>query len=154
MEVSGAILVHDNKILCAQRGKGKYDYISFVYEFPGGKLEEGETPEEALQRELIEEMDLYIPREDMEFFYTVDHQYPDFRLVMHTFICPVESAEVTLKEHVSAVWLPIDELDSLNWAPADRPIVHELMENFHGTTVDESSVVSPLLRLSPKESIL
>jgi 8-oxo-dGTP diphosphatase len=126
LEVSGAIVVHQGKILCAQRGKGKYDYLSFVYEFPGGKLEEGETPKEALGRELVEEMDLQIPQEDMKFFYTVEHQYPDFHLTMHTFICPVSSPEIKLKEHVEAVWLPVSELDSLNWAPADWPIIEEL----------------------------
>lgn len=126
MEVSGAIVVHQGKILCAQRGKGKYDYLSFVYEFPGGKLEEGETPKEALGRELVEEMDLQIPQEDMKFFYTVEHQYPDFHLRMHTFICPVSSPEIKLKEHVEVVWLPVSELDSLNWAPADWPIIEEL----------------------------
>lgn len=126
MEVSGAIVVHEGKILCAQRGKGKYDYLSFVYEFPGGKLEEGETPKEALGRELVEEMDLRIPQEDMKFFYTVEHQYPDFHLTMHTFICPVDSREIKLKEHVEAVWLPVSELDSLNWAPADWPIIEKL----------------------------
>ncbi len=129
MEVSGAILVHDNKILCAQRGKGKYDYLSFVYEFPGGKLEEGEKPDEALQRELVEELDLHIPLEEMRFFCKVEHQYPDFSLAMYTYLCPVVSPDITLKEHLSAVWLPVEELDTLKWAPADWPIIEKLIEN-------------------------
>lgn len=128
MEVAGAIVVHQGKILCAQRGKGKYPYLSFVYEFPGGKLEEGETPREALERELMEELDLHVPENRMEFFASVEHQYPDFRLTMHAFICPVTSLEINLKEHVEAVWLPPEELGRLDWAQADWPIIHQLQE--------------------------
>ena len=127
LKVCGAILIFDNKVLAAKRGEGKYEYVSFKYEFPGGKIEEGETPEEALHRELIEEMKLDIDIDSMKFFYTVNHIYPDFEITMHTFICPMKSPEVTLTEHVNVCWNRIEDLEKLDWAPADRPVVRELM---------------------------
>ena len=126
LEVSAAILVYKDKILCTQRGKGKYEYISFKYEFPGGKIETGENPKEALQRELVEEMDIIIGINDMQFFYTVNHNYPDFEITMHSFICPMETDIFNLNEHVDFKWMNIDNLDMLDWAPADLPIVMEL----------------------------
>lgn len=126
LEVAGAILVHDGKILCAQRGKGKYDYTSYKYEFPGGKLEEGETPREALHRELIEEMDVNIKIDDMKTYCVVEHRYRDFEIRMYAFLCPMDSDKITLKEHVAAEWLAPERLKELDWAGADWPIVKEL----------------------------
>lgn len=83
LEVCGAILLKGNKAFCAQRGKNKYDYLSYRWEFPGGKLEAGETAAQALHRELIEEIDLHVDVENMEPFYVVEYQYPDFELRMH-----------------------------------------------------------------------
>lgn len=100
IEVSGAILVNDGEILCAQRNKGKHEYVSYKYEFPGGKIEQGETPAEALHRELIEEMEVDIPAETMKHFYTVEHTYPDFEIKMHCFICNMEDRHIVLKEHI------------------------------------------------------
>ncbi|MFA9378280.1 MAG: (deoxy)nucleoside triphosphate pyrophosphohydrolase [Lachnotalea sp.] len=125
-EVSAAILIYKNNILCAQRNKGKYDYVSYKYEFPGGKIEPGESPEEALKRELSEEMDIDSSTENMQFFYTVNHKYPDFEITMHSFICPMKSDAFNLKEHIDYKWMNIDNLESLDWAPADIPIVMEL----------------------------
>lgn len=128
LEVCAAILLKDNKVLCAQRNKGKYEYVSYKYEFPGGKLEPGENAKEALHRELIEEMDIVISEEDMEPFYVVEHQYPDFHMRMHCFLCRMQSDTVNLKEHVDMKWSTVDQIKNLDWAPADIPIVEALVE--------------------------
>lgn len=126
IEVVAAILVHENKILCMQRGKGKYDYISYKYEFPGGKIDPGENPAQALMREIKEEMDLEIDVKDADFFMTVEHSYPDFHITMHSFICKVENKNFVRKEHNDHCWLKQDELQKLDWAPADVPITERL----------------------------
>ena len=128
LNVSGAILVNDGQILCAQRNTSKYEYTSLKFEFPGGKIEQGETPAQALHRELIEEMDVDIDVDSMKAFYVVEHEYPDFSITMHTFICPVSNRNVNLKEHVSCEWLSLSELDKLDWAGADLPVVNQLKE--------------------------
>ncbi|MEA4987297.1 MAG: (deoxy)nucleoside triphosphate pyrophosphohydrolase [Anaerovorax sp.] len=129
LEVVAAILMHDNKIFCAQRPKGKYEYISYKFEFPGGKIEPNETAKEALCRELMEEMEVFVRVEDLKFYCTVEHQYPDFRITMHSFLCPIRSDEIQLKEHKSAVWLDKHELDKLDWAEADLPIISKLIKD-------------------------
>lgn len=126
IEVSAAILIYKDHILCTQRGEGKYKYVSFKYEFPGGKIEAGESPKGALRRELFEEMDVDIRTENMQFFYTVNYKYPDFEVTMHSFICPMKLDAFKLKEHIDYKWVNIDNLDSLDWSPADIPIVREL----------------------------
>jgi len=126
LNVVGAILVNDNEILCAQRGVGKYEYVSRKYEFPGGKIEKGESPEEALHRELIEEMLVDVPVDDMQYFDRVEYEYPDFILDMETFLCPVSNREITLTEHLDIKWLTPDQVGILDWAPADWPIVKAL----------------------------
>lgn len=127
LNVVAAILIYNNKILCAQRSEGKFDYISYKYEFPGGKLEKGESPEEGLHRELIEEMDVNVDINKMQYFNTVDHEYPDFKIKMHSFICDVEDDKINLKEHNAIKWLKKEQLNTLDWAAADLPIVDELI---------------------------
>lgn len=127
VEVVAAILTYDDKILCAQRGENKLDYISRKFEFPGGKIEPGESKKEALKRELKEE--LSINPEINDLYFTVVHQYPDFELTMHTFLCDVDTKEITLNEHISSKWLRRSELLGLDWAAADVPIVNKLMED-------------------------
>ncbi|MGN0658831.1 MAG: (deoxy)nucleoside triphosphate pyrophosphohydrolase [Emergencia sp.] len=128
LEVCGAILMKDGKVLCAQRNAGKYDYVAFKWEFPGGKLEEGETPKEALHRELIEEMEVHIDADDMEPFYVVEHVYPDFEMRMHCFICSMGDENPVLREHADARWCTADDILDLDWAPADLPVVRALVE--------------------------
>lgn len=128
LNVVGAILINEGQVLCAQRGAGKFEYVSYKYEFPGGKIELGETSEEALHRELIEEMLVNIPTEAMEYFDIADYEYPDFFLSMATFICRIDHRNVTLTEHLDVKWLSPGELDTLDWVPADWPIVKKLME--------------------------
>ena len=124
LEVVAAILIYNNEILCAQRGTSKFEYVNFKYEFPGGKIEIGETKENALIRELWEELHLEIT--NPIFFMTNKHQYPDFEITMHSFKCQVDSKELVLTEHINAKWLPPENLGELNWAEADLPIVNAL----------------------------
>lgn len=125
--IVASVIIHNNKFLCVQRNTNKYDYISLKFEFPGGKIEESETKEEALLREIKEElkMDIKIERE----YLTVEHQYPDFHLTMHSFICSCENTDLVLTEHIDYKWLSKDELIGLDWAAADIPIVNKLVAN-------------------------
>jgi len=125
IEVVAAIIINDNKILCVQRGENKLPYISKKYEFPGGKMEIGETKEETITREIFEELKIKI--QVNEDFLTITHQYPDFILTMHSFICSCESAELTLLEHIDYKWLKKEELAILDWAAADIPIMQKIM---------------------------
>ncbi len=127
INVAAAIICINNKILCVQRNTNKYDYISLKFEFPGGKIEEGESKEQALLREISEElkMDIIIERE----YLTIEHQYPDFHLTMHSFICSCENTDLVLTEHIDYKWLSRDELIGLDWAAADIPIVNKLVAN-------------------------
>ncbi len=126
IEVVAAIIKHDDKILCVQRGENKLDYISKKYEFPGGKIEEGETKEQTIVREIQEELHMRITPE--EEFVTVEHEYPDFYLTMHSFICSCNDTEVNLTEHLDFKWLYRFELEGLDWAGADLPIVEKLVQ--------------------------
>lgn len=125
IEVVAAILLRDGRILCVQRGANKFAYISHKYEFPGGKIEPGESREEAVKRELREELKMKI--DVQEAFMTVTHQYPDFHLTMHTFLCTSTTPEVTLTEHINYHWLTKNELRRLDWAEADLPIIEKLI---------------------------
>ncbi len=127
IEVVAGVIFWEDQVLCVQRPKNKLHYISEKFEFPGGKIEEGETKEEALHRELFEELNL--ATKIKSFFLTVVHEYPDFELTMHTFKCEVDSKELTLHEHVDQKWLKINELTALDWAAADIPIVDKLVLN-------------------------
>lgn len=127
IEVVAGVIFWEDQVLCVQRPKNKLHYISEKFEFPGGKIEEGETKEEALHRELFEELNL--ATKIKSFFLTVVHEYPDFELTMHSFKCEVDSKELTLHEHVDQKWLKINELTALDWAAADIQIVDKLVLN-------------------------
>ena len=124
VEVVAAVILHEGKYLCVQRGESKLEYISKKWEFPGGKIEPGETKEETIKREILEELNMAI--EPIEEFLTVIHEYPDFHLTMHSFICHCNSPELQLSEHTDYKWLSIHEMDNLDWAAADIPIVEKL----------------------------
>lgn len=128
IEVVGGILIYNGKILCMKRNAGKYEYLSYKYEFPGGKVEPGETNPEALMRELKEELDIEIHISNNQYFSTVNYQYPDFEVTMHCYLCPVSSDQFVRKEHAEHQWLSVENLSTLDWAPADIPIVHKLQE--------------------------
>lgn len=125
LEVVAGIIINDGKILCTQRGLDKYGYVSYMWEFPGGKIEMGETFEEALIREIDEELciDIDIVR---HFFDTV-YSYPDLAISMHCFICTTQNCLPKLNVHNDYKWLSLDELKTLNWAYADRAVVENLL---------------------------
>ena len=124
-EVVAAIILHQDKILCVQRGESKYSYVSRKYEFPGGKMETGETKQEAIKREIEEELKMKIDVKSD--FLTVHHNYPDFKLTMHSLMCEAKDSNLTLTEHIDFKWLSKKELTSLDWAHADIPIVEKLI---------------------------
>jgi len=127
IEVVAGIIFFENQILCVQRPKNSYPYISEKFEFPGGKIEKGETKEQALQRELSEELNITVNIESL--YLTVNHKYPDFEITMHSFICKVKTKELTLNEHIDSKWLTLEELEKLDWAAADISIVNKLISN-------------------------
>ena len=121
IKVAAAIIHKDDKVLATQRGYG--DYKDW-WEFPGGKLEAGETPEAALVREIKEELDSEIEVE--KYLTTVEHDYPEFHLSMDCYWCKVKSGKLTLIEHEAAKWLPLDNLHQVNWLPADVKVVEAI----------------------------
>ncbi len=120
-----AAIIHDGRgrIFATQRGYGDY---KDGWEFPGGKMEAGETPEEALKREIWEELETRICVKQL--VETVEWDYPQFHLTMHCYWCSVESGELTLKEHEAAKWLEKEQLDSVDWLPADRLLLEKIKE--------------------------
>lgn len=125
LDVVAAVILVDGKILCVQRGKNKYDYISYKYEFPGGKVEKGETKQEALQREIREELKLEITI-DKEFL-TVEHTYPDFHISLHSYLCSCPQTDLTLTEHIDFKWMSADLIATLDWAEADIAVVDKIV---------------------------
>mgnify|MGYP000857699319 CR=1 FL=1 len=125
IEVVAAILEFEDYFLCVQRPENATEHNSLKWEFPGGKVELGENREQALKREIREELDVEI--ENLEYLTTVEHTYPDFHLVMHAYTCSISRGEPVLKEHVALKWLTVEDLDQLDWAAADIPIVENLM---------------------------
>ena len=121
IKVVAAVIRKDNKVFATQRGYG--DYKDW-WEFPGGKIEPGETPEAALAREIREELDSEIDVE--QYLTTVEHDYPEFHLSMDCFWCAVTSGKLTLLEHEAAKWLPLDNLRQVNWLPADVKVVEAI----------------------------
>ena len=126
IEVSAGIVRFGKEILCFQRGPSKYRYLSNKFEFPGGKIETGETPYEALVREFKEELKVDISRCNIQPLCTVEHTYPDFSVRLHAFIVNVESFDYTLTEHLSSKRITKEEIDEIDWAEADVRIVDEL----------------------------
>lgn len=126
-EVVAAVIEHEGKYLCMQRNKGKFDYTSYKFEFPGGKVEAGETNHKALERELREEMDMEINISENDYLMTVNHTYPDFSITMHAFLCKVENPKFVMKEHADSKWMSAQDMPTLDWAEADKPIVEKLM---------------------------
>ncbi len=123
IEVVAAIIVKDNRILATQRGYGEFEG---GWEFPGGKVESGETKEQALIREIQEELKIEISID--RFFQRVDYEYPAFILHMDCFLCTIQSGKIVLVEHEGARWLLKNELDTVDWLPADIEIVNDFKE--------------------------
>ena len=121
IRVVAAIIIDNDKVFATQRGYGEF---KDGWEFPGGKIDEGETAEEALVREIKEELDTEI--EVINLLDTVEYDYPNFDLSMDCFICKVKSGELVLKEHEAAKWLTKEELYSVDWLPADLGLIPKI----------------------------
>lgn len=124
IRVVAAIIIHEDKVFATQRGYGEF---KGGWEFPGGKIEEGETPQEALVREIKEELNVEI--EVGELLDVVEYDYPNFHLSMDCFICKIKSGELVLNEHEAAKWLTKETLDSVEWLPADLGLIEKLRKN-------------------------
>ena len=124
IEVVAAIIRKEDKIFATQRG---YGYFKDWWEFPGGKMEPGETPEEALVREIREELSTDISVD--KFLYTVDYDYPAFHLTMHCYMCSLLNDALHLNEHEAAKWLSRDDIYSVNWLPADVVLLPKIIED-------------------------
>lgn len=123
INVVAAIIEKDGKIFATQRGYG--DYKDW-WEFPGGKIEPGESSEEALVREIWEELRAEVKVGDL--FYTVEYDYPRFHMIMQCYLCKLISDGYELTEHEDARWLGADDIDSVKWLPSDIEIVERLKE--------------------------
>lgn len=125
IEVVAAIIVRDGRIFATQRGYGEWrDW----WEFPGGKIEPGESTEDALKREIREELATEIEVDKL--LTTVEYDYPKFHLTMHCYLCTIISGDLSLLEHEDARWLALDELDCVKWLPADKDVIEKLSTTF------------------------
>lgn len=124
IEVVAAVIVRDGSLFATQRGYGDF---KDMWEFPGGKMERGETPQDALVREIREELDAEITVGDL--IKTVEYDYPAFHLKMHCFLCSLKSEDIVLKEHEAARWLSKKDLRSVNWLPADLSVIETLEQS-------------------------
>lgn len=123
IKVVAAVIKRNNKIFVTQRGYGEF---KDGWEFPGGKVEKGETKEEALIREIKEELDTVIKVDS--YLDTIEYDYPDFHLSMDCFICSIVEGHLVLKEHEDSKWIKKEEIDTLNWLPADLIILDKVKE--------------------------
>ena len=123
IHVACAIIERDGFILAAQRKEGR---LALKWEFPGGKIDSGESPETCLKRELVEEMGVEI--DVSRSLDPVTHQYSFFTVTLYPFVCTIRSGEIDLREHAAIKWLPPEELLSLDWAEADIPLIKHYLE--------------------------
>ena len=122
IEVVAAIIIKEGQVFATQRGYGEF---KGWWEFPGGKIESGESPQEALKREIHEELDAEIEVEEL--LETVEWDYPNFHLTMHCFICSLLSESLHLNEHEAATWLTHETLRSVKWLPADEILLDKVV---------------------------
>jgi len=126
VRVVAAIIRGGDRIFATQRGYGEF---ARGWEFPGGKIEDGETPQEALIREIKEELETEIVVGDL--IDTIEYDYPKFHLSMDCFWAEIVSGDLTLKEHEAAKWLTKDELDSVEWLPADITLIDKIKQHLN-----------------------
>lgn len=125
IRVSAAVIHKDGKIFATQRGYGEY---KGKWEFPGGKREEGESGEEALKREIKEELDSTIIIEKL--ICTTEYDYPSFHLTMDVYLATLLEGKLTLLEHEDAKWVSLDSIDTLDWLGADWSVIEEIKKHF------------------------
>lgn len=125
IRVSAAVIHRDGKIFATKRGYGEY---KGKWEFPGGKREEGESGEEALYREIREELDSKVKIEKL--ICTTDYDYPTFHLTMDVYLSTLIEGKLTLLEHEDAKWVSLDSIDNLDWLPADWSVIDEIKKHF------------------------
>ena len=131
IEVVAAIIKIQDKIFITRRSYGEF---ADMWEFPGGKIELGESREEALIREVKEELELDI--NNLEYLTTVDYDYPNFHLTMHCFICEICGGELVLNAHNDAKWVSLEELSTQKWVPADVEVVEKILNDFKINKID------------------
>jgi len=124
--VAGVIINENGEILCTKRDVGKYEYVSLKWEFPGGKVEDGETQKQTLERELREELEIKVDIGD--FFYQVEHNYPDFHLSMAVYECKFHKQNISMNVHKALKWVKAEDLMALDWAEADRPVAQKIFD--------------------------
>ena len=125
LNVAAAVMIRDGKIFATERGYG--DYKDW-WEFPGGKIEENESPTDAVSREIGEELGVSIDVGDR--IYVVEYDYPDFHLHMEAFACTITGGKIELREHENALWLDTESIDSVRWLPADEEMIEYLKDNW------------------------
>lgn len=131
VKVVAAIIIENEKVFATQRGYGEF---KDGWEFPGGKIESGETAQDAIVREIKEELDTVV--EVVELLDTVEYDYPQFHLSMDCFICKIKSGNLVLKEHEAAKWLTKETLESVEWLPADLGLIGNI-KKYLSDTIDD-----------------
>jgi 8-oxo-dGTP diphosphatase len=124
LDVTCAIIEQDSLVLVAQRSRTMA--MPLKWEFPGGKIKPGETPEHCLRREIVEELAIEVAVHNALAEKT--HAYPDFTITLYPFVCTIISGTITLREHAAVTWLPREDLASLDWAAADRPVLETYLQ--------------------------
>ena len=132
IQVVAAIIIRNGEVFATQRGYGEW---KGWWEFPGGKIEPGECPQEALKREIKEELDADIAVGDL--LDTVEWDYPTFHLTMHCYVCSLESESLNLNEHSDAAWLTKETLESVKWLPADLVLLEKISEKLYSIASSE-----------------
>lgn len=130
IDVACAIIEYEGKILCAQRSESMS--LPLKWEFPGGKIDVGESPEECLRRELVEEMGIFVRVGKRLPLST--HHYPTFIVTLYPFVCLIESGEIILHEHADIAWLLPNQLNTLDWAKADLPVIESYLDVCKGAS--------------------
>ncbi|MDD4339809.1 MAG: (deoxy)nucleoside triphosphate pyrophosphohydrolase [Syntrophales bacterium] len=148
LHVTCAIIERDGRVLAAQRGGG--GSMAFKWEFPGGKIRPGESPEACLHRELMEEMGLRIDvKRPLD---PAPHRYPLFDVTLYPFVCTIAAGEPVLNAHRAVVWLPPGELPSLDWAEADRPVIAAYLETLRGERPERPVRLSSAGKIDQEET--